>query len=42
MLEALSFDAPDRDGETVVFDAAEVERRLAPILEDQDLSRYIL
>ncbi|MEE2828833.1 MAG: ATP-dependent protease ATPase subunit HslU [Myxococcota bacterium] len=42
LLEALSFDAPERGGETVVFDAAEVERRLAPILEDQDLSRYIL
>lgn len=42
LLEELSFDAPERDGATVTVDAEEVERRLAPILGDRDLSRYIL
>ena len=35
-------DAPDRAGETVTVDVAEVERRLMPLLGDEDLSRYIL
>ncbi|MBN95164.1 MAG: HslU--HslV peptidase ATPase subunit [Deltaproteobacteria bacterium] len=42
LLEEISFDAPERQGETVEIDQDEVNRRLAPILEDQDLSRYIL
>ncbi|MCP4870100.1 MAG: ATP-dependent protease ATPase subunit HslU [Proteobacteria bacterium] len=42
LLEELSFDAPERDESTVVVDRDEVERRLAPILGDRDLSRYIL
>jgi ATP-dependent HslUV protease ATP-binding subunit HslU len=42
LLEELSFDAPDQRGQRVEVDAAEVDRRLAPILGDQDLSRYIL
>ena len=42
LLEELSFDADLRGGETVVVDQEEVERRLHPILGDQDLSRYIL
>jgi len=42
LLEELSFDAPERAGETVLIDAQEVERRLEPILADEDLSRYIL
>jgi ATP-dependent HslUV protease ATP-binding subunit HslU len=42
LLEELSFEAPERDGETVRIDRAEVERRLLPVLGDEDLSRYIL
>tara|TARA_Y100001968_G_C19427562_1_gene755211 strand:- start:1104 stop:2492 length:1389 start_codon:yes stop_codon:yes gene_type:complete len=42
LLEELSFDAPERSGETVEIDLAEVDRRLQPILGDEDLSRYIL
>jgi len=42
LLEELSFDADERKGSQVVIDPEEVERRLAPILQDEDLSRYIL
>jgi len=42
LLEELAFDADERSGSTIVVDRAEVDRRLAPILEDEDLSRYIL
>ena len=42
LLEELSFAAPERAGDTVKIDQAEVERRLEPILGDEDLSRYIL
>jgi len=42
LLEEISFDAPERQGDTVKIDEQEVDRRLAPILEDEDLSRYIL
>ena len=42
LLEELSFDASERSGDVVVIDRAEVDRRLVPILGDDDLSRYIL
>ena len=42
LLEELSFDAPERSGETFRVDDEEVDRRLEPILGDRDLSRYIL
>ena len=42
LLEDLLFDAPDRRGASVMLDAAEVRRRLDPILADQDLARFIL
>ena len=42
LLDELSFDAPDRREKHVTIDAAEVERTLADIVEDEDLSRYIL
>jgi len=42
LLEEISFDAPERKGESIEIDQDEVDRRLAPILEDEDLSRYIL
>jgi ATP-dependent HslUV protease ATP-binding subunit HslU len=42
LLEEVSFGAPDMRGQTVVIDADYVRTRLAPVLKDEDLSRYIL
>ncbi len=42
LLDQVSFDAPEMRGQEVVVDAAMVRDRLASILEDQDLSRFIL
>ncbi|QDV36667.1 ATP-dependent protease ATPase subunit HslU [Tautonia plasticadhaerens] len=42
VVEEISFDAPDRHGDRVTLDAEDVRRVLAPISQDEDLSRYIL
>ena len=42
LLEEVSFAAPDMAGVTLTIDAAYVRRALAGIVEDQDLSRYVL
>jgi ATP-dependent HslUV protease ATP-binding subunit HslU len=42
LLEELSFDAPDRAGSEHVVDASFVSERLSALVEDEDLSRYIL
>ncbi|MBE3598031.1 MAG: ATP-dependent protease ATPase subunit HslU [Limnochordaceae bacterium] len=42
VLEEISFDAESYRGQRVVVDAAYVRRRLADVVEDRDLSRYIL
>jgi ATP-dependent HslUV protease ATP-binding subunit HslU len=42
LLEEVSFGAPDMRGQTVAIDAHYVRARLAPVLKDEDLSRYIL
>ncbi|MDH7497020.1 MAG: ATP-dependent protease ATPase subunit HslU [Syntrophomonadaceae bacterium] len=42
VLEDLLFEAPERAGQEVVIDRAYVEERLAEIVADEDLSRYIL
>ena len=42
LLESISFDAADRDGQSVSIDAAYVDEHLAELAEDEDLSRYIL
>ena len=42
LLEDESFDAPDRAGGAVVVDARFVQERLAPLLQKQDLTRYVL
>lgn len=42
LLEALSFDAPDQGKQTVVVDEAMVKERLGELLDDQDLSQFIL
>jgi len=42
LLEEVSFGAPDMRGQTVAIDAHYVRAHLAPVLKDEDLSRYIL
>ena len=42
LLDDLSFDAPNRGGQTTVIDMALVDERLAELSRDEDLSRYIL
>ncbi len=42
VLEEISFNAPERQGERVVIDAEYVRSKLAGLLANEDLSRYIL
>ena len=42
LLEEVSFGAPDMRGQTIAIDAHYVRAHLAPVLKDEDLSRYIL
>jgi ATP-dependent HslUV protease ATP-binding subunit HslU len=42
VLDEISFDAPDKKGQSVTIDAAYVQKMLNDIVKDQDLSRYIL
>jgi len=42
LLDQLSFEAADRDGETLEVDAEYVETQLGELVRDEDLSRYIL
>ena len=42
LLEEISFAAPDMPGKEVTIDAGYVQARLADIMKDEDLSRYIL
>jgi len=42
LLDEISFDAPEMRGQAVVIDADYVARQLEEIVEDEDLSRYIL
>ena len=42
VLDEISFDAPEMKQKTVTVDAAYVQKMLADIVKDQDLSRYIL
>ena len=42
LLEELSFDAADMGKTRVVIDEALVRERLSELVEDQDLSQYIL
>jgi ATP-dependent HslUV protease ATP-binding subunit HslU len=42
LLEIISFEAPDRDGEKVMIDKKYVNKQLAHLVKDEDLSRYIL
>ncbi len=42
LLEEVSFDAEDRAGATLTIDAAYVDRQLAAVARNTDLSRYVL
>jgi ATP-dependent HslUV protease ATP-binding subunit HslU len=42
LLDEISFEGPDLKEKTVAVDAAYVQKMLASIVQDQDLSRYIL
>jgi ATP-dependent HslUV protease ATP-binding subunit HslU len=42
LLEEVSFDAEDRAGTTLVIDAAYVDKQLAAVARNTDLSRYVL
>ena len=42
LLDEISFDAPELGETRIVIDAAYVDRMLADIVKDEDLSRYIL
>jgi ATP-dependent HslUV protease ATP-binding subunit HslU len=42
LLDEVSFKAPEMNGQSVAIDAQYVNERLAPILKNEDLSRYIL
>jgi ATP-dependent HslUV protease ATP-binding subunit HslU len=42
LLDEISFEAPDLETKAITIDAAYVDRMLAGIVRDEDLSRYIL
>jgi ATP-dependent HslUV protease ATP-binding subunit HslU len=42
VLEEISFQAPDMPGKALTIDAGYVQARLADVVKDEDLSRYIL
>ena len=42
LLDDISFEGPDLKKKTIRIDAAYVQKMLAEIVKDQDLSRYIL
>jgi ATP-dependent HslUV protease ATP-binding subunit HslU len=42
LLDEISFEAPERRGDSVLIDAALVDARLAELAKNEDLSRYIL
>ena len=42
LMEEISYDASEQAGTSLVVDAAYVEKHLGALVEDEDLSRYIL
>ena len=42
LLETVSYEAADQSGQSVVIDSGYVDQHLGELVEDQDLSRYIL
>ena len=42
LLEKISYEAPDKSGENYTIDAEYVDKNLGVLVQDEDLSRYIL
>jgi ATP-dependent HslUV protease ATP-binding subunit HslU len=42
LLDEISFEAPDLQDKTITIDEAYVDRMLADIVRNEDLSRYVL
>ncbi len=42
LLEEISFEAEDHDGETILIDAEYVNNQLSDVAQNTDLSKYIL
>jgi ATP-dependent HslUV protease ATP-binding subunit HslU len=42
LVEDISFDAPEKQGETIVIDATYVNDRIGKMAADADLSRFVL
>jgi ATP-dependent HslUV protease ATP-binding subunit HslU len=42
LLEKISFEAADKSGENYLIDAEQVDKNLGSLVENEDLSRYIL
>jgi ATP-dependent HslUV protease ATP-binding subunit HslU len=42
IVEEISFEAPDKKGETIEVDVAYVQERVKELLKNQDLRKYIL
>jgi ATP-dependent HslUV protease ATP-binding subunit HslU len=42
LLEDISFEAEERQGDSMVIDAAYVDQQLASIARNTDLSKYVL
>lgn len=42
LLEDISFEAPNKQGEKITIDAAYVNKQLAKLVQNEDLTRYIL
>jgi ATP-dependent HslUV protease ATP-binding subunit HslU len=42
LLDEVSFEAPDLQDKTITIDEAYVDRMLADIVRNEDLSRYVL
>jgi ATP-dependent HslUV protease ATP-binding subunit HslU len=42
LLEEISFDAADRSGQSLTVDAGYVEQQIGDVVQDEDLTRYIL
>jgi ATP-dependent HslUV protease ATP-binding subunit HslU len=42
LLESISFEAADRNGQSIRIDTAYVDEHLGELAADEDLSRYIL
>ena len=42
LLDEISFDAPQQQGQTVAIDETQVEQRLGALARNEDLSRFVL